>query len=180
MRISSWSRVMPALLTRIETGANSLAIASTSASTAAPSQTSSTRPWPPSAARRSPIAAAPFSLVAVPMTVAPRRARVSAMAAPMPRLAPVTRAISPASGREEASVMEGAPEGSVEGGGRGAQRQSPSAASKSAGVPSERASRVLSMRLARPESTLPGPHSATRATPRVARASTHWVQRTGR
>src|SRR5579885_975028 len=86
---------MPALLTRIDTAPNSLAIASISASTAAASVTSRTRPTPPCAASRSPIAAAPASLVAVPITFAPARARVSAIAAPMPRLAPVTRATSP-------------------------------------------------------------------------------------
>src|SRR5690606_10190068 len=95
IRISRLSRVMPALLTRMEIAPNSLPMASTSASTAAASVTSSLRPWPPSAARRSPIAAAPESEVAVPITVAPCAASSSAIAAPMPRLAPVTRAISP-------------------------------------------------------------------------------------
>src|SRR5512142_2160730 len=88
---------MPALLTRIETGPYSLATASMSASTAAPSVTFSTRPTPACAARRSPIASAPASLVAVPMTFAPLAASVAAIAAPMPRLAPVTSAISPCS-----------------------------------------------------------------------------------
>ncbi len=41
------------------------------------------------------MALAPASLVAVPDTVAPSEARRSAIAAPIPRLAPVTRAISP-------------------------------------------------------------------------------------
>src|SRR5574337_594847 len=98
MRSSNWSRVMPALLIRIETEPNSFAIASIRPSTAAPSVTFSTRPWPPCAASRSPIAAAPPSLVAVPITVAPITASSSAIAAPMPRLAPVTSAISPCSG----------------------------------------------------------------------------------
>lgn len=41
------------------------------------------------------MAAAPLSLVAVPMTRAPAAARVSAMAAPIPREAPVTSATRP-------------------------------------------------------------------------------------
>ena len=41
------------------------------------------------------MAAAPLSLVAVPTTVAPACANVSAIAAPMPRDAPVTNAILP-------------------------------------------------------------------------------------
>lgn len=44
---------------------------------------------------RSKMAAAPLSLVAVPMTRAPAAARVSAMAAPIPREAPVTSATRP-------------------------------------------------------------------------------------
>src|SRR5690606_32212343 len=97
MRISRPSRVMPALLTRIDSGPISLPIASISASTWPGTDTSSTRPWPPCADSRSPIAAAPDSEVAVPITVAPCAASVSAIAAPMPRLAPVTSAISPLS-----------------------------------------------------------------------------------
>src|SRR5574337_346050 len=89
---------MPALLTMIETAPNSFAMPSTSASTAAASVTFNTRPCPFPAASRSPIATAPPLLVAVPMTVAPIPANSSAIAAPMPRLAPVTRAISPCSG----------------------------------------------------------------------------------
>src|SRR5690554_1763963 len=95
MRMSRPSRVMPALLTRIDSGPTSLPIASIRASTWPGTETSSTRPCPPCAASRSPIACAPASLVAVPITVAPRAASVSAIAAPMPRLAPVTSAISP-------------------------------------------------------------------------------------
>src|SRR5690606_32042907 len=48
---------------------------------------------------RSPIALAPASDVAVPMTMAPCAASSSAIAAPMPRLAPVTSAISPVRGK---------------------------------------------------------------------------------
>ncbi|CAM5278543.1 hypothetical protein RLIN73S_01122 [Rhodanobacter lindaniclasticus] len=54
------------------------------------------------------------------------------------------------------------------------------AASSSAGVPMARASMLLSMRLIRPDNTLPGPHSATRVAPPAASACTHSVQRTGR
>ena len=53
------------------------------------------RPSPPHCAKRSPIAAAPLSLVAVPITFAPAAAKVSAIAAPIPRDAPVTKAILP-------------------------------------------------------------------------------------
>src|SRR5688500_12389407 len=97
MRISNRSRVMPALLTRLEPAPCSYAIASTSASTPPPSATESRLPAPPCAASRSPIACAPASVVAVPTTFAPSAASSSAIAAPMPRLAPVTSATSPSS-----------------------------------------------------------------------------------
>ncbi|HVH34621.1 MAG TPA: hypothetical protein VM847_10990, partial [Tahibacter sp.] len=48
-----------------------------------------------------------------------------------------------------------------------------------AGVPSTRASRLLSMRLIRPASTLPGPHSSATVAPPATSACTHSVQRTG-
>src|SRR5690606_6459970 len=86
---------MPALLTRMLIAPCSAAMASTRVSTAALSQTSSTRPLPPWSASRAAMACAPPSLVAVPFTVAPLAARRSAIAAPIPRLAPVTRATSP-------------------------------------------------------------------------------------
>src|SRR5690606_12774183 len=140
MRMSRLSRVMPALLTRIETAPNSLVIESISASTAPGSLTSSLRPWPPLPARRSPMACAPLSLVAVPMTVAPRAASSSAMAAPMPRLAPVTRAISPLRGRLLMSTPGSYSVGAAPRR-RGGQRQSASAASKSAAAPMARARR---------------------------------------
>src|SRR5690606_40626879 len=79
----------------MEIGPMSLPIASTSASIAPSPLTSSTRPWPPCAASRAPIAFAPPSDVAVPTTVAPCAASRSAIAAPIPRLAPVTSATSP-------------------------------------------------------------------------------------
>src|SRR6185312_6745399 len=95
MRSRSWSRVMPALFTRMEIGPNSLPTASTRASTPALSVTSSTRPQPSYGDRRTSTEAAPAALVAVPTTIAPDAAKWSAMAAPMPRLAPVTKATSP-------------------------------------------------------------------------------------
>ena len=55
-----------------------------------------------------------------------------------------------------------------------------SAESISAGVPIARASSDLSMRLTRPVSTLPGPHSAMRVAPRAVSACTQPVHRTGR
>src|SRR5690606_28323089 len=58
--------------------------------------------------------------------------------------------------------------------------QSAIADSKSDGVPKGRASRDLSMRLHRPASTLPGPHSATRVAPRSTSACTQLVHCTGR
>src|SRR5262249_42439638 len=95
MRIRSWSRVMPALFTRIVMTPNSFATSSISASTAPGSVTLSRRPTPPCTASAAPIASAPASDVAVPTTFAPSAARRFAIAAPMPRLAPVTSATSP-------------------------------------------------------------------------------------
>jgi len=95
IRISSWSRVIPALLTRMLSWPNSLLMLSISASTALASVTFNSRPVPPLAPSRSAMADAPDAEVAVPITVAPRFASSSAIAAPMPRLAPVTKAISP-------------------------------------------------------------------------------------
>src|SRR6185437_15985719 len=97
MRISNWSRVMPALLTRIERPPRSFTIVSINPSTAAPSVTFNTRPSPPCADSRCVMACAPASEVAVPITFAPCAASSSAIAAPMPRVAPVTSAISPCS-----------------------------------------------------------------------------------
>ncbi len=121
------------------------------------SVTSSTRPWPPCAASRSPIACAPASEVAVPMTVAPCAASSSAIAAPMPRLAPVTSAIFAAVRGSSCGSWIGSLDAHAV-----IAIPSISAASNSAGVPSARASSDLSMRLTRPASTLPGPHSAMR------------------
>ena len=95
MRMSRLSRVMPALLTTISGAAVKLA---NNASTDASLLTSRMAPRP--AGDRAPsqleMAAAPCSLVAVPTTMAPCCANVSAIARPMPRDAPVTRAVRPA------------------------------------------------------------------------------------
>ena len=74
--------------------------ASTSFSTAsiiAASRTSRRAPSPSNSRSASEIVAAPASVVAVPTTFAPLRASASAIARPMPRVAPVTSATFPAS-----------------------------------------------------------------------------------
>src|SRR5574340_347749 len=99
MRASSLSLVMPALFTRIETSPNCWRIAPSTCSVCAASLTFNAMPAPltPAASRYPLIARAPVSLVAVPVTVAPCLPSSSAMAWPMPRLAPVTSAICPSS-----------------------------------------------------------------------------------
>src|SRR5574340_500797 len=99
MRASRLSRVMPALFTRIETSPNCWRIAPSTCSVCAASLTFNAMPAPltPAASRYPLIARAPVSLVAVPITVAPCLPSSSAMAWPMPRLAPVTSAICPCS-----------------------------------------------------------------------------------
>ena len=116
------------------------------------------------------------SVVAVPMTVAPRAASVSAMAAPMPRLAPVTRAISPFSSLDMRFGLR------IDEGNDGVDQAAgpPRAASRSAGVAVDLPSIDLSMRLARPVSTLPGPHSTSVVAPMPASACTQRVHCTGR
>jgi hypothetical protein len=97
MRMASWSRVMPALLTSTCSAPCSLTMASIRPSAAAASLTSSAAPRQPAcAARAALILPAPSSVVAVPMTFMPRAASACAIAAPMPREAPVTRATWPA------------------------------------------------------------------------------------
>src|SRR5690606_18478442 len=61
---------------------------------------------PPCGARASVMAWAPVSDVAVPTTVAPAAASSRAMARPMPREAPVTRAILPASTGSDMSASQ--------------------------------------------------------------------------
>src|SRR3979411_1132537 len=95
MRNSKVSRVMPALLQRMPITPSFASMSSSAASIESGLTTSRTTPRPPCAARLALIRAAPSAVVAVPMTRAPSRARRSAMAAPMPRVAPVTKAISP-------------------------------------------------------------------------------------
>src|SRR5574340_130098 len=99
MRASRLSRVMPALFTRIETSPKCWRIAPSTCSVCAASLTFNAMPAPltPAASRYPLIARAPVSLVAVLITVAPCLPSSSAMAWPMPRLAPVTSAICPSS-----------------------------------------------------------------------------------
>src|SRR5674476_391083 len=96
MRKARLSRVMPALFTRICSPPCSLMIVSIKACAAAASLTFRSLPLQPGKAERvCPILAAPSSVVAVPITLSPRFASASAIAAPMPRDAPVTRATCP-------------------------------------------------------------------------------------
>src|SRR5690606_30429486 len=67
---------------------------------------SSTAPRPPCGASASVMASAPAPDVAVPTTVAPAAANSRAMARPMPRDAPVTRAILPASTGSDMSASQ--------------------------------------------------------------------------
>mmetsp|Transcript_26879 Transcript_26879/g.62396 ORF Transcript_26879/g.62396 Transcript_26879/m.62396 type:complete len:234 (+) Transcript_26879:423-1124(+) len=90
------SFVMPALLTRMSGGPYFSVTAFTTSSTFAESVTSNFIPSPfKSPSKRAEMASAPESEVAVPTTTAPAFARRSAMAAPMPREAPVTTATLP-------------------------------------------------------------------------------------
>ena len=164
MRIIKLSRVMPALLTRIVTAPKSSWICFIQLSTDSASDTLSTYPLPelPAAARYSEIAAAPFSLVAVPTTVAPCAARFSAIALPMPRVAPVTSAIL-------FSRLIAIPYAF----------SSSSALARPATSPILAISRARSTFLFRPERTLPGPHSIKVSTPVACIACTDSVQRTG-
>src|SRR5690606_30713750 len=91
MRSSRLSRVMPALLTTTVGAPSRFCRSSNSACTDSSLAMSSTAPRPRSA-RASDTARAPSSVVAVPITTAPAAASVLAIAAPMPRDAPVTRA----------------------------------------------------------------------------------------
>ena len=93
------SRVIAALLTRIVGIRPDTSSDCSNASIEAGSATFSTAPCPGDGAFASAavIWAAPSSEVAVPMTVAPAAASCVAIARPMPRVAPVTRAVSPCS-----------------------------------------------------------------------------------
>src|SRR5262245_3079224 len=94
IRINSPSFVTPALLTRTDGVPSRDSMSLKHASTELAVATSSTvpRPCTPAADRYSSIARAPASLVAVPITRAPRLPSSSAIARPMPRDAPVTNA----------------------------------------------------------------------------------------
>mmetsp|Transcript_37653 Transcript_37653/g.92539 ORF Transcript_37653/g.92539 Transcript_37653/m.92539 type:complete len:209 (-) Transcript_37653:382-1008(-) len=165
IRMDSMSRVMPALLTSTCRPPSWATMASTAACTAAPSVTLSTMPRPPWAPSASVMPAAPASEFAVPMTRQPASARRSAIARPMPRLAPVTRAM-PSFARDAESVMDHAP------------RRARASASE-AGSNTQAAWSSASMRLAMPVSTLPGPASIRWFTPRAFRACTTSTHRTG-
>ena len=96
MRMASWSRVTPALLTSTCRPPSCLTIDSISASPACASLTFSTTPRLPAGAACASsacvTAAAPASVVPVPTTRKPCAASASAIARPMPREAPVTSA----------------------------------------------------------------------------------------
>src|SRR5258708_30637241 len=117
MRARRLSRVAPALLTRIATAPNSSWTLSTRAAHCAASRTSSARPAPfaPRSASALEMPSAPFSVVAVPIAVAPDFARTCRMPSPMPREAPVTIATCASSmvflgggcGRQRGRVLDG-------------------------------------------------------------------------
>ncbi|MCY1176858.1 hypothetical protein D9M73_171450 [compost metagenome] len=89
------SRVMPALCTTMSSPSGSCSINCAAASSAQMSRVMVRPPRREARASRSFLAGGTSSR----MTSAPSRARVSAMAAPIPRAAPVTSALRPASGR---------------------------------------------------------------------------------
>mmetsp|Transcript_56055 Transcript_56055/g.134015 ORF Transcript_56055/g.134015 Transcript_56055/m.134015 type:complete len:232 (+) Transcript_56055:415-1110(+) len=96
IRIIKVSLVMPALFTRISGAPYFSVTALTISATLAESVTSSFIPSPwRSPSKRFEMASAPESDVAVPTTTAPALAKRSAMAAPIPREAPVTMATLP-------------------------------------------------------------------------------------
>ncbi len=95
MRNNKPSRVMPALLTRISISGNSFSNSSAALATAAPSATSTAKALalPPAATIAAAVAPQESADFETQMTVTPFLARVSAMALPMPRPAPVTSAV---------------------------------------------------------------------------------------
>mmetsp|Transcript_131703 Transcript_131703/g.328421 ORF Transcript_131703/g.328421 Transcript_131703/m.328421 type:complete len:221 (+) Transcript_131703:642-1304(+) len=112
MRIINVSFVMPALLTKMSTPPYSPSMALSTAATLSGSTTSSFMPVPfKSPPKRAAMASAPLSDVAVPTTVAPAFAKRSAMAAPMPREAPVTNATLPV--KSKSTVAERAMDDSM-------------------------------------------------------------------
>ena len=95
MRIAKLSWVIPALFTKIFKAPRSLTMLSINASQAAASFTFKTAPAPPVGFNAASMSLAPDSLVAVPITTAPCFANSIAIARPIPRDAPVTKAICP-------------------------------------------------------------------------------------
>src|SRR5690349_11690402 len=116
IRRSSWSRVIPALFTRMSRPPSSASTVLPSSLTGPEAATSTpyAAAWPPSAWQAAADSLARSAVVATHATRAPRPARRSAIARPMPREAPVTSATLPASVRSIGGV------GSLKGiGGRG-------------------------------------------------------------
>ena len=109
--------------------------------------------------------AAPSAVVAVPMTRAPSALKRSAMAAPMPREAPVTNAISPFNMASPSATLF-----------RLAAPRRRTAGSSSASI---LRSRFLSMRRFNAVSTLPGPHSMICVAPAAIMVRTVAAQYTG-
>ena len=89
------SRVMPALFTRMSMVGNSFSNSSDALAMAAPSATSTARAFalPPAAMIAAAVAPQDSADFETQMTVTPCLASVSAMALPMPRPAPVIRAV---------------------------------------------------------------------------------------
>ena len=108
------------------------------------------------------MAAAPAAVVAVPTTRKPFCASVVAIARPMPREAPVTRATWAAAGVAVSLI-----------------RAAPGRRSSDAGSCTATDSEPASIRRVRLESTLPGPHSKMSVTPRARIARIVSSQRTG-
>ena len=98
------SLVTPALWTTMSTPSLKCAAIRSGASSAVMSRPIASPPMAPVTARRSSAAGG----MSRPTTLAPSRARVSAIAAPIPREAPVTSATLPSSGRSQSSFGAGA------------------------------------------------------------------------
>ena len=153
--------MIPALLTRMSIAPNSSLMLFSVAAIESTSVTFRARPLPFSP-RYSLIAAAPPSDVAVPITLAPRSTKSSAIARPIPRLAPVTSATLP-SKFIITSLLSGYY----------------LAASSDAVSLTAEAVIVFTIRFVRPVRTLPGPNSSSFSTPCSFIACTPSVQRTG-
>ena len=172
MRSSRLSRVMPALLTRIVIAPKRASMSASAASTAAASVTSSLMPVPALPAVRKVVRrSSPRPRRSSPCRSPSRRraASASAIARPMPRVAPVTSATCPSSVAFAIVVLlrQSACE-------RRQRRRRCRRRRSARTTSSSRAIRLLS-----PASTLPGPHSTTCVTPRAANAWIVSTQRTG-